>query len=509
FLLILLGLCLLSLQLAEVMVVKNATFNFYSPLGRLWEFGFGASLAYCELHFGPSRRKFYRHCLPLLGVGLIGYSILIFDGRTPHPSLYTTLPILGVGLVISFSSMSGVVGRVLSSKLLVWIGLLSYSIYLWHFPIFAFARMGASFSTTWLKAQWILLTMLASVVSYFLVEKPFRNQRQVSNWWFAALLVFFAVPTLIGVAIARESGGLWQRFNRAQQEVIKGFNEAEYGALSHPLGLAGTQLRSGELTTSCRMRFPREACRFGNEKVVYLGDSFVGQYERALVDSLKDWGLGFISFNYDQCPFVSDQVWFGIVPECSVVNEMRRNIIQNFDDKKVFIISANENQFAHPKKRTKDPVADGRNERIDGQGVDSSIAWESYFENIRWLVELGHKVVLIRAIPPSSFDGRRWLADNVNLAVNMNFPTIFNDTTLSSTLLKNHRRYQKIQTEGVIVINPSDVLCDKVSDRCMDVKQGYGPLYDYPPHLSYLGAALVAELIESKLVQHGWLSRSD
>ena len=67
--------------------------------------------------------------------------------------------------------------KILSSRLFVGTGLISYSLYLWHYPIFAFARIKGDTFFQYDKFQWICLTIVLSIISYFLVEKPFRNKK--------------------------------------------------------------------------------------------------------------------------------------------------------------------------------------------------------------------------------------------------------------------------------------------------------------------------------------------
>ena len=106
-----------------------------------------------------------------------------------HPSFYTLSPIIGVCLIIWFSEKNEIVTKVLSTKLFVGIGLISYSLYLWHYPIFAFARVYQFLQVDVInKTVMVLVILTLSIISYFFIEKPFRNRK---NNFFKILIILF------------------------------------------------------------------------------------------------------------------------------------------------------------------------------------------------------------------------------------------------------------------------------------------------------------------------------
>ena len=125
---------------------------------------------------------------------------MFFNNQTPHPSFITLLPTLGTALIILYSvNTTDLVGKVFSWKPIVGVGLISYSMYLWHYPLFAFARMA---DTNGLhndeKYLLIVLTIILSIISYFLIEKHFRNRlflkgRQFSAVMFVLLILIFGM----------------------------------------------------------------------------------------------------------------------------------------------------------------------------------------------------------------------------------------------------------------------------------------------------------------------------
>ena len=168
---------LLSLQLAEwgSRVYPSATFYFLPS--RMWELLAGATLAYFEFKNGRIViLNSLSRTLPTLGLLFISYSIIFYDDFVLHPSFLTVLPISGVCLIIWYSHKDELITKILSSRPFVWVGLISYSLYLWHYPVFAFSRIQDNSPSEYNKFEWIMLTVALSILSYFLIEKPFRNK---------------------------------------------------------------------------------------------------------------------------------------------------------------------------------------------------------------------------------------------------------------------------------------------------------------------------------------------
>lgn len=506
FLIIIVALSFVSLQFSAHMETINADLNFYLPFSRFWELAVGSLLAYRELSEKKYGSRFIRELLSIIGMALIAISILTFDKETPHPSYWTLIPIVGVALLIEFTTASEVVGKILGSKLFVWFGVISYSAYLWHFPIFAFNRMDGSFGSKE-KLALFVLTLILSYFSYQFIEKPFRQRLVIQTKTFVLMMALFTVLISSFMVFGVLTKGYEGRFTEVEFDFINVFSGREFLALKHPDNIEGLILKKGELSTSCYSRSPMDACHFGNEKIVFLGDSYVGHYERALLETFgASYGWGFVSLTYRECPFVSDELWFGGSAECPVVNEMRRSKIESFSDEKVFIISANEHQFNHPKARTSTPLEDAKNGVRNGIEVEANIAWNSYFASIRWLLNLGHKVVLIRSLPLPNIDSKSWLVSNKHYINSQNFPNVFNGERPSVVIRSDDEIFPLFESDNLMVIDPSIALCNLVTDQCLDVMEGKGPLYNGGRHLSFFGAELVSDLIRTSMLKRGWIS---
>jgi len=165
--------------------------SFYQLPFRGFEFFIGALLSYFELNNGGggegvgAGRKSYsilNQICPSLGIVLILYSFLFFNfTKILHPSFITLIPLIGVSLIIWFSKKGELITEILSSKIFVFFGLISYSLYLWHYPIFAFLRYIEVFNNSiWVKLLAVLLTIILSIISYYFIERPFRNKNIIS-----------------------------------------------------------------------------------------------------------------------------------------------------------------------------------------------------------------------------------------------------------------------------------------------------------------------------------------
>ncbi|NDW00505.1 acyltransferase family protein [Salipiger sp. PrR002] len=175
--------CLGSLALAQWQVSHAPMAAFFLLPARAWELGIGAMCAF-YLRSGPAALgtgalgSGTRNILSLAGLGLIAFAIFGFDAETPTPSLSTLAPTLGAALIILFAAPGTLAHRLLSLKPMIGIGLISYSAYLWHQPLMAFARHNALYEPPWyVMAGLIALTLFLAWASWKYIETPVRKAR--------------------------------------------------------------------------------------------------------------------------------------------------------------------------------------------------------------------------------------------------------------------------------------------------------------------------------------------
>ncbi len=166
-----------SLFFSHFLLFFDSSLNFFISVTRFWELAVGSLLAFSELRWRAVRGPSW---VGAVGLAVVLLSITSFSASTPHPSVLTAVPVFGVALVLLFGSSATPVGRILSIAPFRWIGLVSYSAYLWHFPLMAFARIAFPNATNIDKSLWIAMTFFLAVLTYFAIEVPFRNRRLMS-----------------------------------------------------------------------------------------------------------------------------------------------------------------------------------------------------------------------------------------------------------------------------------------------------------------------------------------
>ena len=182
--------------------------SFYLLPTRGWEILMGVFISIYLSIKSPPKSLLINQIFSILGFLFIIVSIFIFDSDTPFPSLFTLLPTLGTVLII-FSAIPGtIMYHLLSSKPLVFLGLISYSSYLWHQPLLSFAKnriLGDP--SNFLLMIMCFLSIIMGYFSWRFVEKPFRNKNKFSrNKIFLFSLIGLLTFSLIGSIIHLKNG---------------------------------------------------------------------------------------------------------------------------------------------------------------------------------------------------------------------------------------------------------------------------------------------------------------
>lgn len=195
--------------------------SFYLLVTRFYEMSIGGIVA--ALHNRGIKTESHSGWLRLLGLCIVFYAIFMFSGDMAYPSYHALVPVLGTALILFASSNKGVLYAVLSSRLFVSIGLISYSLYLWHWPIIVFVKW--FYELTFMTVAWAVLAIFSfAIASFYTIEKPFRTGALKKpktalptlgvSWCVIVISVFTVVDTL-NVKVSDPDGELSKTHLRA------------------------------------------------------------------------------------------------------------------------------------------------------------------------------------------------------------------------------------------------------------------------------------------------------
>jgi len=211
---------ILSFAWNVIVAYRDSVADFYSPQTRFWELLTGAGLAYAALHkkgwfaqYEPPVKKGGRRPKPpparllgsvrlanlqsMLGATLIAVSLFYVTRDKAFPGWWAALPTVGAALLISAGPRAWLNRIVLSNRLFVWCGLISFPLYLWHWPLLAFPRiLQGSATSDKARLYAVLIAVVLASLTYLLVEKPLRFNAYRKTTTVALLTVM----TLLGSA---------------------------------------------------------------------------------------------------------------------------------------------------------------------------------------------------------------------------------------------------------------------------------------------------------------------
>jgi len=197
----------LSFFLSELILRIDPMANFYLSPTRAWELLAGSVSSLVVSKKGVQNKG----GMALVGLAAILLSCVLYDEGTPFPSFYALLPVIGTVTIILYSGPKTLVKKILSNKILVSLGLLSYSAYLWHQPIFAFARMQNTFEkNSGLIFFLIAVTFVFSLITWKFVEVPFRKPGVIqTKHVFMAALSGTTLFLILGITLHLNSGSIF------------------------------------------------------------------------------------------------------------------------------------------------------------------------------------------------------------------------------------------------------------------------------------------------------------
>ena len=477
---------ILSFSISIITSLNNSSLSFFSTISRMWEFLAGSFLALYEMKNKIFKNR-YENILSLLGLTLIIFSFFFFNNNTFHPSYLTLIPVLGAVLIIISSNPTTIVNKILSSFIFVRIGLISYSLYLWHFPVYAFARNRGKDLSDFDKIELLGITIVLSVLSYFLIEKPFRNKSLIPFKYFTSIILLSFVGLVSLNSYSNKTNGFENRIHVFLKNTQR-INQ-EYKVQDNK-GVCFDRIKN-----FCNFNTKSE------KSVILVGDSHLEILSENIFEKTKTLNLNYISMNRGGCIYL---------PNYKKVFKKNNQEFQNctLESKKII----DETILKNPESII---ILGGFYREYFTKEFVGEYDWEfqndtnlkpitGFIESLKNLLNRGYKVILLypvpspdfnvvkrlmREIPKSSPDATKYLKEN---------PLTFNLEKYYSDNQKIIKEFDKVEHKNLIKIYPAEHLCNMEKKLCFthSDKEIY---YADEHHLANEGITIITNEINKKI----------
>lgn len=490
------GLCGISLLLAEYMTAQMPDASFFLLPARFWELGVGALLALAELRGTAPASSSWRAAL---GLAAILICVPLMRVNWHHPGLATILPVGGAALLIRYGGRDTPVGALLASRPMAGIGLISYSLYLWHQPVFAFARLYSASETSWTaKLALIALSALLAMATFRLVEKPTRDRKRVSSRTIWAIAIGGALLLGTSGALIYREGGFPGRFPGPLTAIAKAERIEEAAIAQNGKGCLNYVPALGP----CSFTRPGLA----GAQLILAGDSHARTLSGSMIAQLADGGpIGRVTLlNRGGCLMLLGVTRVdGGLPSCpESYNRDRMRFLLSHPHSVVVLMmrwpvlleqSRFDNGAGGVEPGASPHIAPGNGPF--GQAVSPAMVQSALRATVAPLLKAGLRVVLVYPVPEmgwniprklleESRDGRGWLSPSIA------------SVSLAQFHARSRQSYALLDSlgdhPGLLRIYPEQSLCR--DGRCYS-HRGERIFYRDDNHLTRAGADLVAEAI--------------
>lgn len=491
------AIALISLALTIDQVARRPSFVFFQLAPRAWELLSGALVALYMMRQPtiPRLTRAAREWGSAVGLVLVLASFFVFDETPSAWALNNLVPVVGVCLLLALGQDRTMAGSVLSHKGLVYIGLISYSAYLWHQPLFAYVRyVGNGNDKDWMWMGLVGLSLAMGYTSYRYIEQPFRrpgflSSRGVLVWASVALILMVIVSTLVikmkGFPARLPPGIEWRSLGEKIEKV------GDVCTMQPVAGYAGV-----------------DACRFGQKdgKRVFAlyGDSHAQAIQYELNNQLLLQGFAGVWIKANGCHIVPAIVENGDatqIPLCrSAFHELQRYLREQVDvvvvasrwTMRLYPIAGSidklsfdngEGGVEHNRYRTYAAVDDAG--KADTGGEAKRFALTTF---LNAMDSISKPVVLIYPIPELGWDVAK---------VNFHAGTMLDKLSTSKELYEERNRFvvgifDRFEAKNIVKLQVADLFCD--SSRCYGQRNKI-PLYYDDDHLSSEGARILVEKV--------------
>lgn len=490
FLLITAIIFLLSMAANVMTIDTSPSAAFFSPVTRFWELMTGGIAAYLQLHRRPWTTL--RQALAAWGGALLlagGFALI--KPQTLFPGWWAMLPVFGAFFLIMAGPAAWLNRILLSRKPMVWVGLISYPLYLWHWPLISFGYILFGEKPPYqAKLVAVAAAVLLATATYYLLELPLRRQARKAHV-IGALAAAMAALTVGGLTIA--GGYVNERIDAHGADIyLNALNDSDFpGPTFVPLRYQGITFQ----------KLPSK----GRGLTVFLGDSVMQQYgpyvEKAVADNATQVNT-IIFATAGGCPPIPGIIRLPLTkfPRCRQAVDAAYTLAAQADVDRVLIGAAWNGYF---KDDNRDLQFDGGTARLQfPQAAAMEAAYQSLERAIAELRGHGKHVVLVLQ-PPSGdaydprhmYTGSRWSS----IRPRPRIENVALDRYLAENAAPRTRLLAIARATGADVIEPSQFLC--VNNVCPVLDASGQPLYTDPIHMrpayvrqaaTYLAPAIAA-----------------
>lgn len=480
---------LASLALSIWASKTNPASAFFQLQYRAWELGMGALLA--ASHAPAITNRAGREALALVGLGLIVFAVTTFDETTAFPGMAALAPVLGTAAIIQAGKAgSPLVNRLLSLQLFVFIGLISYSLYLWHWPVFELYRYATDdFLSPLAIAGLIALVFALSVLSWLLIERPFRRwtpgrDPERAEWptLRRAALALSGIAAL-GIGLGMSQGWWWR-----YPPEVKAMHEVA---------------RSVELD-NCLATLewtPEEPCVLGADgpvRTAVWGDSHALSLLPGIVEAADKAGERFVFYGFGGCPpLLGIERYSDKGHHCAAFNSESFDAILANEGIENVVIAARFSAYVEGENYGVSEYRLPRPVMVEAgkiaQGEQSATILRGLRLTLGKLNEAGLDIVVVYPIPEIGQDVPRRLGRMM-----MRGEPMESFVLPVSAFDARTRKANAVLDAGAngldhVRIRPAELLCDETHCR---VVQDDIPLYKDDDHLSDYGSRQLSRLFE-------------
>lgn len=464
---------------------------FLSPT-RAWELALGSLIAMNV--FPVIRSRGAREVISASGLGLIICAILTFDQSTPFPSYFALMPALGAGLLIYGGGYGDTITkRILSLKPFVLIGLVSYSLYLWHWPLIVFAKYqtGGHLSSLMVSGL-ILVSFVCAAFSWKFVEQPFRQKTGL----FSHNKIF--VPVICAACLAVFGFGY-------AGKATSGFPDRwpdDFLALMKKANQNIDKMYACGSYDEKDVKNSRSPCLFGEESKApdffVWGDSHSIALFPAFEAAAQKYGQTGAIASYGGCPPLMSVTRLDKRKEhlCLQFNALVTKYLSSHKPRTVFLVARwplySDGHNPSGPQAGKITFIGSENHMSYSRENSRKAFIEGLSQTIAFLKMRGVKIVIVEQVPEHNVRIQKALTRAA---------AIGNDAGSIGTSLKAHDTRQKFVSDvfngeekksAVHLIKPQRALCSE--GKCQMTTET-GPLYTDYHHLSRLGARTLLPLI--------------